>query len=134
MNKVTVTKAEMESIEIQRDKWNHYLKVVLEFKQNGNFRNEDNRSLNEMSVEQIVLAWHGYAEIEPEYVGFDEAMRDLSKGETIYYHYTVPLLFEEGDLEKTLKINFDMKPSYFDSVTTWGDLVKGRFTTEGGTQ
>ena len=128
MNKVTVTKAEMEAIEIQRDKWNHYLKVVLEFKQNGNFRNEVNRSLNEMTIEQIVLAWHGYAEIEPEYAGFDEAMKALSKGETTYYHYTLPSLFDgEEGLEKTLKINLGMKPSYFGSAMTWEDLVKARF-------
>ena len=132
MSEVTVTKLQMDAIEGCKDN-KESLNETLSFAR-GKVFGGSCVCINNMTTEQIVLAWHGYAKVEPNFVDFEEAMRALSKRGTIYYHYTVPLLFEEGDLEKTLKINFDMKPSYFDSVTTWGDLVKGKFTTEGGTQ
>ena len=69
MNKVTVTKAEMKAIELRRDKHHERLNELLMFKQKNDlndFETGISRQLNFMSIEQIVLAWHGYAEIENE--------------------------------------------------------------------
>ena len=128
MNKVTVTKLQMEVIEGCRDN-KESLNGTLSFARAKAFGGSC-VCINNMTAEQIVLSWHGYAEVEPNFVGFDEAMRDLSKGETIYYHYTATTIFGEA-LEKTVKINFGMKPSYFNPTITLEDLVKGKFTIEG---
>jgi len=105
MSKVTFTKERMDAIKRIRDGYK--------------------------AREQIVLAWHGYAEVEKEYIDFEEAMKALSKGETIYYHYTATTIFGEAS-EKTLKINFGMKPTYFCNTILWEDLVKGKFTIKKG--
>ena len=122
MNKVTVTKKEMEAIEIQRDKWNHYLKVVLEFKQNGNFRNGINRSLNEMSIEQIVLAWHGYVEVEPDYISFYEAFKVRKGGKKVLFHINglTYELYPNSIIEKTWANKYSLT-----------DLTDGKWSIEG---
>ena len=85
MNKVTVTKVEMNAISLVRDSQASDLDFVL-----NHSRQEMHKGvrepLNFMSLEQIVLAWHGYAEVEPDFVGFEEAMRALKNGIDTYYH------------------------------------------------
>ena len=129
MNKVTVTKLQMDAIKKWRDGFGESLEILIAYARVNNLRGTS-EPINLMSIEQIVLAWHGYADVEPDFVDFDEAMKALSKRETIYYHYTATTIFGEA-LEKTLKINFGMKPSYFNPAITLEDLVKGKFTIEG---
>ena len=86
MSKVTVTKVEMEAIEEQRDVATRSLDNVINFYIHEGFI-EGDAPLNEMSIEQIVLAWHGYAEVElVEYVGFDEAMKAHDNGSLVSFH------------------------------------------------
>ena len=129
MNKVTVTKLQMEAIEGCKGN-KELLNETFSFARVKPFGGSC-VCMNNMTVEQIVLAWHGYAEVEPDFVDFDEAMRALSKDITIYYHYTNTVLGEV--INRRLMINFETPLSYFVGIE-WGDLVKGKFTTEGGTQ
>jgi len=130
MNKVTVTKLQMDAIEGCRDEYKASLMTVLDHAELEIFC-EESEPINNMTTEQIVLAWYGHAEVEPDFVDFDEAMRALSKDITIYYHYTNTVLGEV--INRRLMINFETPLSYFVGIE-WGDLVKGKFTTEGGTQ
>jgi len=85
MNKVTVTKKEMEAIESVKDNPVCELKYVLKHARQGLY-GATGKLLNEMSEEQIVLAWHGYAEVENEYVSFDEAMKAHDDGSLVSFH------------------------------------------------
>ena len=85
MNKVTVTKAQMETIrQCKRFAGTYNLAFIT---------NKDNdflcwaKPLNKMTIEQIVLAWHGYAEVEPDYVCFDEAVKAGKEGKDITFHW-----------------------------------------------
>jgi len=84
MNKVTVTKLQMEAIEMQIAEGEN-LDDIIEDSRHYNFGGLW-APLNNMSVEQIVLAWHGYAEIEKEYVSFDEAMKAHYDGSLVSFH------------------------------------------------
>ena len=86
MNKVTVTKKEMSAIEAQRDTHAKGLKNVLSSLLNGAIFHSESEPINHMNVEQIVLAWHGYAEVKPEYVSFDEAMKAHDDGSLVSFH------------------------------------------------
>jgi len=85
MNKITVTKLQMDAIKRQRDDVGRSLKETLSYSKMKNFC-AASEVINDMSIEQIVLAWHGYAKIEKEYVSFDEAMIALKNGIDTYYH------------------------------------------------
>ena len=85
MNKITVTKLQMEAIKRQRDGVGESLKTVLAYVRAKNFYGGC-ESINFMSEEQIVLAWHGYAEIEKEYVSFYEAMKAHDDGSLVSFH------------------------------------------------
>ena len=80
MNKITVTKSQMEAIEHQRD-CGISLDNVIKYYFGG-----AGTPLQHMSIEQIVLAWHGYAEVEKEYVTFDEAMKAHDEGCLVSFH------------------------------------------------
>ena len=84
MNKVTVTKLQMEAIKRQRDAIGESLKTVLACVRAKNFYGGC-ESINCMSEEQIVLAWHGYAEAEKEYVSFYEAMKAYDDGSLVSF-------------------------------------------------
>ena len=84
MNKATVTKLQMEAIKRQRDDIGESLKTVLAYVRVKNFCG-GGESINFMSEEQIVLAWHGYAEFENEYVSFDEAMKAHDEGSLVSF-------------------------------------------------
>jgi len=81
MNKVTITKSQMEAIEHQRD-CGISLDNVIKYYFGG-----AGTPLHHMSVEQIVLAWHGYVEVSPDYVSFYEAMKASDKGRLVSFHY-----------------------------------------------
>ena len=85
MNKVTVTKKEMEAIERQKVISDMKLKHALGHAREKNFCGVS-EAINLMSEEQIVLAWHGYAEVENEYVSFDEAMKVYDDGHLVSFH------------------------------------------------
>ena len=85
MNKVTVTKLQMEAIKIQKVISDMKLKHVLGHAREKNFCGVS-EAINLMSEEQIVLAWHGYAEVENEYVSFDEAMKAHDDGSLVSFH------------------------------------------------
>ena len=125
MNKVTVTKAEMEAIKRQRDKHHERLNELLMFKQKNDFETGISRQLNFMSIEQIVLAWHGHAEVELEYVGFDEALKAFEDKKKIMLHYP------------------NGKKDWFSHVLDWQqrevspsfhEMVNGKWTIEGDNQ
>jgi len=127
MNKVTVTKLQMDAIEGCRDEYKASLRTVLDHAELESFCKEG-EPINNMTTEQIVLAWYGRADVGPEYFSFDEAMRALSKDITIYYHYTITVLGKV--INRRLMINFETPLSYFGDIE-WGNLVKGKFTIEG---
>ena len=85
MNKITVTKLQMDAIKRQRDDIGESLKTVLDYVRVNNFCS-GSEPMNLMSEEQIVLAWHGYAEVEKEYVTFDEAMKAYDEGHLVSFH------------------------------------------------
>ena len=72
-----------------------------------------------MSVEQIVLAWHGYAEIEKEYASFDEAMK-ASDEEKIVDFYS-----KEGNLIP-VNVRSKLKDIYLSDYSL-RDLREGKF-------
>jgi len=85
MNKITVTKSQMEAIKRQKVISDMKLKYALGHAREKNFCRVS-EAINLMSEEQIVLAWHGYAEIEPKYVSFDEAMKAHDDGSLVSFH------------------------------------------------
>jgi len=122
MNKVTVTKLQMEAIKRQRHvgvKLDDVIKVSI----HNNFVGVS-ASLNDMSIEQIVLAWHGHAEIEINYVSFDEAAKAYDEGCLVSYHP-----------ERGSKITESLQNILIYSRLgdySLNDLVKGKWTIEGG--
>ena len=82
MNKVTVTKSQMKAIKQQRDVCRIGLDNIIKGSIHGFFGGAST-PLHHMNVEQIVLAWHGHAEVEPEYVSFEEAKKALEDGKNV---------------------------------------------------
>jgi len=118
MKKVMVTKAEMEAIERQRDN-GVTLNAVLIFLKNHKSNQEINKQISSMSVEQIVLAWHGYAEIEKEYASFDEAMKASDEGKIVDFYS------KEGNLIP-VNVRSKLKDIYLSDYSL-RDLREGRF-------
>ena len=85
MNKVTVTKSQMKAIKQQRDVCRIGLDNIIKGSIHGFFGGAST-PLHHMSVEQIVLAWHGHAEVDREYVSFDEAMKAHDDGSLVSFH------------------------------------------------
>ena len=121
MSKVTVTESQMGSIKRQRDEYGWHLEEVLEIKQNGKFKKESNRSLNEMSIEQIVLAWYGHVNVEPEKVDFFEAMKALKVGKAVMLH--------QKDCPETTLFRDWYKLESREGLL-FSDLFKGNWTIE----
>ena len=88
MNKVTVSKQQMAAVNlIKRDKLYSLEELINTLVEDGLLIFSNDRSgINDMSIEQIVLAWHGYAEIGKEYVSFDEAMKAHDNGDLVSFH------------------------------------------------
>ena len=85
MNKVTVTRKQMEAVELEKCEGNMSVKNILYHASISNFC-DGSELINFMTTEQIVLAWHGYTEIEKEYVSFDEAMKVYDEGHLVSFH------------------------------------------------
>ena len=85
MNKITVTKLQMDAIKRQMDDVGRSLKETLSYSKMKNFC-AASEVINIMSEEQIVLAWQGYAEVEKAYVSFDEAMKVYDDGHLVSFH------------------------------------------------
>ena len=84
MNKVTVTELQMNAIKRLRDDIGKSLENVIAYARGNNFCGSS-ELINLMSTEQIVLAWHGYAEVEINYVSFDEAMKAYDDGSLVSF-------------------------------------------------
>jgi len=125
MNKVTVTKKEMEAIERQKVISDMKLKHALGHARDKNFCGAS-EAINLMSEEQIVLAWHGHAEIEKEYVSFDEAMKAYGDGRLVSFHPKKGLKIT-GSFVNKLKDNWlgDYSLNY---------LIEGKWSIEGDNQ
>ena len=122
MSKITVTRKQMDAIKRQRDEYKESLKSVLYHLKMKNFCTTS-EVINIMSEEQIVLAWHGYAEVELEYVSFDEAMKAHDSGDGINFHP------EEGSkVPVTFKIT--LKHCCISDYSL-NDLRKGKWSIEG---
>jgi len=120
MNKVTVTKSQMEAIERQKVISDMKLKHVLGHARDKNFCDES-EAINLMSEEQIVLAWHGHAEVEPEYVYFFEAFKARKEGKKVLFHingFTYEL-YPNDIIEKTWANRCSLT-----------DLVEGKWSIE----
>ena len=88
MNKITVTKLQMDAIKAIKNFWFYDLNILIKRNVDGykwDFNNKRNE-INSMTAEQIILAWHGHAEIEKEYVSFDEAMKAHDDGSLVSFH------------------------------------------------
>ena len=88
MSKITVSKKQMAAVNlIKRDKLYSLEELINTLVEDGLLIFSNDRSgINNMTTEQIVLAWHGYAEVEPEYVNFDEAMKAHDNGSLVSFH------------------------------------------------
>ena len=125
MNKVTVTKKEMEAIESVKDNPVCELKYVLKHARQGLY-GATGKPLNEMSEEQIVLAWHGHAEVEKEYVSFDEAMKAYDKGHLVSFH-------PKRGSKITESLGNRLKDGWLGNYSL-KDLRKGKWSIEGDNQ
>ena len=133
MSKVTVTKAEMNAVKEQRDRYKRNLNEVIKIAlgksaEYGKFC-EGSEPLNYMSTEQIVLAWHSHVEVIPniKYVQMGEAMVASDKGETVYFHS------EYGDVKRikpTEAINVSIADMEINNETLM-DLLRGKWSIEG---
>ena len=129
MNKVTVTKKEMEAIERQKVMSDMKLKYALGHAREKNFC-AASESINSMSEEQIVLAWHGHIEVSPEYVSFDEAMKALKDEEnTVHFYFAddVIEIWNERQVNDSMQNNSSVE-------IYWRDLVNGKWSIEGDNQ
>jgi len=117
MNKVTVTKAEMKAVELKRDR-GISLDNVIKYYFGG-----AGTPLHHMSIEQIVLAWHGYAEVDPEFVSFEEAFRARKEGKKVLFHINglTYYLCPNKIIEKTWVTRYSLS-----------ELVEGIWLIEGG--
>jgi len=123
MSKVTVTKLQMDAIKRRKGEYKESLRTVLGLMKRKAFSG-GSEVINIMSEEQIVLAWHGYAEIEKEYATFDEAMKAYDDGHLVSFH---PKIGSEitGSLGERLK---DVWLGGYSLDT----LRKGKWSIEGG--
>jgi len=124
MNKVTVTKKEMTAIKVQRDLYVKVLKNVISSLIRGGKFHSESAPLNDMSLERIVLAWHGYAEVENEYVSFYEAMKAHDDGSLVSFHP------KEGS-KITGMLRCKLKENWFGNYTL-NELRNGKWSIEGG--
>ena len=122
MNKVKVTKLQMEAIKRQRDDVGESLKTVLAYVRVKNFCG-GGEPINFMSEEQIVLAWHGHVEIENEYVSFDEAMKAHDNGDLVSFQISQHFKITESHHRK-------LKDSWLGGYSL-NDLRKGKWSIEG---
>ena len=122
MNKIRVTKLQMDAINRQRDDVGRSLKTVIAYVRVKNFCG-GGEVINFMSEEQIVLAWHGYAEVETKYVSFDEAMKARDDGSLVSFYP------KEGS-KITGMLRCKLKENWFGNHTL-NELRNGKWSIEG---
>ena len=113
----------MEAIESVKDNPVCELKYVLKHARQGLY-GATGKPLNEMSEEQIVLAWHGHAEVEKEYVSFDEAMKAYDKGHLVSFHPKI-------GTKLTVSFRERLKDVWLGDYSL-NDLRKGKWSIEVG--
>ena len=125
MNKVTVTELQMNAIKRLRDDIGKSLENVIAYARGNNFCGSS-ELINLMSTEQIVLAWHGYAEVEINYVSFDEAMKAHDDGSLVSFHP------KEGS-KTTGMLRCKLKENWFGNYTL-NELRNGKWSIVGDNQ
>ena len=123
MNKITVTREQMDAIEGCRDN-KKSLNVTLSFARGKAFGGSC-VCINDMTVEQIVLAWHGHAEVKLEYVCFDEAVKARREGKRVLIH-----VINRKVIFKT-SVRLD---SCFIGTLTINELLSAKYEIEGDNQ
>ena len=123
MNKITVTKVQMEAIEGCRDN-KESLNGTLSFARGKAFGGSC-VCINDMTVEQIVLAWHGYVEVEQELVSLEEAYKARKEGKRV--------LFIIGNRRVIFMTNVKLEGCFLGSLTM-DELFNGKFIVEGDNQ
>lgn len=116
MSKVTVTKKQQEAIKWAKDEGIGIGEVYADF---GN--KKARQVILDMESNQIAAVWLGVAEIEPEYISFDEAKNALKKGEDVwFYHkdYVLPVTYD-----------YTMCENHLDEFSI-RDLVEGKWSYE----
>jgi len=119
---INVTRKEMEAIDRQREVIKNDLSTTLSFSKMNNFCKES-EPINHMTTEQIVLAWHGYVEVEPEIVSFNIAKKALLEGKKVFWYFTSGI---SGRANLMLSDSLDIY-----GELTFEDLFNGKFTIEG---
>ena len=93
MDKVTVTKEQMEAVRlIKEDKVCNLKNIISIISRRGiDYTGSVRSHANSMTLEQIILAWHGHVEIKPDikYVQMGEAMVASDEGYTVHFHSEV---------------------------------------------
>jgi len=128
MNKITVSKQQMEAVNlIKRDKLYSLEELINTLVEDGLLIFSNDRSgINDMSTEQIVLAWHGHIEVSPEYVSFDEAMKAYDKGHLVSFH-------PKRGSKITVSHQSVLKGNWLGDYSLKG-LREGEWSIEGGKQ
>ena len=119
---VKVTREQMNAVRRQMGKINMSLNILIGYARVGEFSGESS-PINHMSVEQIVLAWHGYVEVEPELVSFNIAKKALLEGKKVFWYFTSGI---SGRANLMLSDSLDIY-----GELTFEDLFNGKFTIEG---
>ena len=117
MSIVEITHEQMEAIKDQRDHFEQHLSSVLRKLGDRNCKFVDkSEPINNMSVEQIVMAWHGHVEISPNYVSFDEAMKALKEGKSVKFNNNN--WFNSAN---------DLEDGNISLYTDWSELLEGEW-------
>ena len=119
---VKVTREQMNAVRRQMGKINMSLNILIGYARVGEFSGESS-PINHMSVEQIVLAWHGYVKVEPDYVSFDEAFKANSEGKRVLFHDCGSKfdLYPDAPIEKTWMGGYSLYTLYEGKWTIEGD-------------
>ena len=135
MNKVTVTKAQMEAVVAQRDLHAKGLNNVIHSLINNARFHSENSPLSDMSLEQVVLTWHGHVKVSPNYVSFDEAKKALGDGKHVicefkdkkYEHY----MFDGVVFSRNMLRNTGTLIEWYD---IWDQIFLGEWSIVGDNQ
>jgi len=126
MSKITVSKQQMEEVMKYKGIRGLSLNDMLYHAVSKNFCG-GSKIINGMTLEQIVLSWHGYAEVEQEFVSFEVAMKARKNGKQVVYHSHVPgLLILVNPHNDMLILKLEKLGKY-----TLDELLEGKWTIEG---
>ena len=123
MSKITVSKKQMEEVMKYKGIRGLSLSDMLYHAGSKNFCG-GSKIINGMTLEKIVLAWHGYAEIEKEYATFDEAMKAHDNGDLVSFHH-------DGNSKITESHQRKLKDSWLGNFSL-DEFRKGKWSIKGG--